>query len=89
MEALKYFTKTKKEAMSAYNMEKYAGITDDQFSMWAIQNYPQLSQAQAANDAATAAYAAAAAAMSGPKAAMVGSYMSALNSANGLTTIPG
>lgn len=75
--------------MSAYNMEKYAGFTDDQFSMWVIQNYPQLSQAQAANDAAAAAYAAAAAAMSGPKAAMVGRYMSALNSANGLTAIPG
>ncbi|KAJ4123177.1 hypothetical protein NW768_009705 [Fusarium equiseti] len=77
--ALEYFTNTKMEAMSAYNAERNDGITSDQFSMWA----------QAANDAATANCAAAAAAMSGPKAAMVGRYMSALNTANGLMTVPG
>jgi len=54
-----------------------------------VQNYPQYAQAQAANDSATAACAAAAAAMDGPKAAMVGKYLSALNSADGLAPIPG
>ncbi|CAG7565813.1 unnamed protein product [Fusarium equiseti] len=88
-DALKFFTDTKMAAIAAYNAEKNAGLTNDPFASWVVQNYPQFSMAQAANDAATAACAAAAAAMSGPKAAMVGRYMSALNSADGLVPIPG
>jgi hypothetical protein len=67
----------------------YTTTPADSFNQWVIQNYPQFSAAQNANDSATAAAAAAAAAMDGPMAAMVGKYQSTLTAANGTASIPG
>ncbi|KAJ0381887.1 hypothetical protein COL922a_013660, partial [Colletotrichum nupharicola] len=71
------------------SQEKTAQITTDSFAQWCIQNYPRLTMALNANNAATAVAAAASAAMDGPMASIVGEYQSSLTAADGTSPIPG
>ncbi|KAH7274921.1 hypothetical protein FSOLCH5_006306 [Fusarium solani] len=84
-----FYTNTKIAAQGAYKAEVTAQLTTLPFSVWVVQNYPQLAAAQNANAAASANLAAASAAMSGPMAAIVGQYQSALTTAGSLSLVPG
>ncbi|KAK7402435.1 hypothetical protein QQX98_011824 [Neonectria punicea] len=84
-----YFTNTQIAAIGAYKVEVAAELTTLPFSVWVVQNYPQLAAAQNANSAASAVLAAAAAAMDGPMASIVGQYQSNLTVAKSLGLVPG
>ncbi|CAI0650207.1 unnamed protein product [Colletotrichum noveboracense] len=87
--AMKYLQDIRAAALATWSQEKTAQITTDSFAQWCIQNYPQLTMALNANNAATVVATAASAAMDGPMASIVGEYQSSLTAADGTSPFPG